>query len=1060
MTWASVPAAAGDSSITMTATTATDASGVEYQFTRYAADGTTLLFTSPWQDSPSFTDTGLSANTTYSYTVIARDKSPNQNATALSTPAASATTDPADEVAPAPDPMTFAVAPAADGSYSISMTATTATDNSGVEYYFDETSGNSGGTDSGWQDSPSYTDNGLSSNTQYTYTVTARDKSTAQNTTDPSTSASATTEDIDNIAPAPNPMTFAVAPGAVSSSAITMTATTANDPSGVEYFFDETSGKAGGTDSGWQDSPVYTDTGLNADTAYSYTVTARDKGPLQNPTAASTAALASTYPTAIISWTAHNITNSVSNVSQNGTLHEARNGGNSSQFVNGTVFESVQNSGNLFDSLFSSDTLQNSGYGSVVTALSYQAFLKQGQRSGRPTFNDPPRIASTQDWATVNFTGLTVGNIYEVQIWASYVGFAEDGVAQSLALVLGDGSTGAPVYGTDTQLFYEVTDYGAGQYGTGTFVAVATTQSFNVQAYDTGNTPATARTQDHTSNGWQIRDLGPSVSDFDSWAGNYPGLGAADDDDDGDGLTNEQERIFGLDPQDGASANAYVVPFNPATGAFSYTRRTRSLTGLAHKVWYSTNLNQWFEDTGAVQTPGSPANDVETVGVQLSPALLTQPKLFIRLSAGETILPPPAPRLNSTWGSGTTITLNFSEAMNETSATNPANYAVTGGTVTGASLSPDGKTVTLALASPLGIGSAYDVTLSNLTGSEGAPLTGSATAQFYNWDNDPTGIKVFILAGQSNMVGYGHSETGGNPAWTSTNGEPKSLTGGPGSLRYLAKNNGLYSEYDYTSLLSNTADTDSAWKTRPDVKVWWEQGVSGNLGGTEGFGDLGPPFRGGNTDWFGPEYGFGQVIGDFYASNDVLIIKTAWGGHSLGGNFRPPTAVADRGGVVGLSYDEMLTNVRFILENLGAKFPDWNDGRGYQIVGFAFHQGYSDRVVPNLSPEYKENLPDFIHDVRAAFGKPDLPFVIASTGMDTTFVESSPYPNYTEVEQAQLWVAGDAAPANVRSSDTRSFMEAAVDSPRNQGFHWHGNARSYFRIGKALGDDMVNLLTP
>ena len=33
----------------------------------------------------------------------------------------------------------------------------------------------------------------------------------------------------------------------------------------------------------------------------------------------------------------------------------------------------------------------------------------------------------------------------------------------------------------------------------------------------------------------------------------------------------------------------------------------------------------------------------------------------------------------------------------------------------------------------------------------------------YQWDNDPEGVKVFILAGQSNMVGHGKSEWGRNP---------------------------------------------------------------------------------------------------------------------------------------------------------------------------------------------------------------------------------------------------------------------------------------------------------
>jgi hypothetical protein len=185
---------------------------------------------------------------------------------------------------PAPNPAAFLVAPAADGDSAISMTAQNGTDASGpVEYLFTETSGNPGGTSSDWQINPGYTDSGLNPATPYTYTVTMRDR--LGNTGTASSAATATTQAADNTPPSPNPMTWAVEPAAISGTEITMTATTATDPSGVEYHFTCTAG--GGNDSDWQDSPTYTDTGLVPSTAYSYTVKARDKSSNRNETAAS-----------------------------------------------------------------------------------------------------------------------------------------------------------------------------------------------------------------------------------------------------------------------------------------------------------------------------------------------------------------------------------------------------------------------------------------------------------------------------------------------------------------------------------------------------------------------------------------------------------------------------------------------------------------------------------------------------------------------------------------------------------------------------------------------------
>ena len=201
-------------------------------------------------------------------------------------------------------------------------------------------------------------------------------------------------------------------------------------------------------------------------------------------------------------------------------------------------------------------------------------------------------------------------------------------------------------------------------------------------------------------------------------------------------------------------------------------------------------------------------------------------------------------------------------------------------------------------------------------------------------------------------------------------------------------------------------------------------------------------------------------MGDFYPSNNVLLVKIAWGGRSLVKDFRPPSAVAARGGRVGDFFSAIIDYTRDVLTNLDTEFPEWS-GQGYQIVGFGWHQGFNDMIDATASAEYKDNLPDLIKDVRTVFGKPNLPFTIATTAMaDPGPVEPSPYTSYRTIEKAQLWVAGVPKPADVLSTDARPFWRTAAVSPADQGYHWNWNAESYFLIGKSLGDNMVDLLTP
>lgn len=186
-------------------------------------------------------------------------------------------TDP-DYEAPTPNPMTWRSAPNAVDEQTITMTATEAADVSGVQYYFANITDPS--HDSGWQNGNVYTDTLLLPGTSYTYTVTARDSSFGRNETAASNAESAVTE-ADTTPPSPETVIWSVAPYSVGNT-ISMTATACDDISGVEYYFVNQTQRS--HDSGWQQSNVYTDTGLLPNTSYTYTVIARDLSVNRNRT--------------------------------------------------------------------------------------------------------------------------------------------------------------------------------------------------------------------------------------------------------------------------------------------------------------------------------------------------------------------------------------------------------------------------------------------------------------------------------------------------------------------------------------------------------------------------------------------------------------------------------------------------------------------------------------------------------------------------------------------------------------------------------------------------------
>ncbi len=82
---------------------------------------------------------------------------------------------------PTPDPLSWQTEPIASSNTSITMTAVTATDADGVEYYFCNLTDRT--HDSGWQSEPTYHDTGLAPGRKYFYRVRARDTSVELNET-------------------------------------------------------------------------------------------------------------------------------------------------------------------------------------------------------------------------------------------------------------------------------------------------------------------------------------------------------------------------------------------------------------------------------------------------------------------------------------------------------------------------------------------------------------------------------------------------------------------------------------------------------------------------------------------------------------------------------------------------------------------------------------------------------------------------------------------------------------------------------------------------------------
>src|SRR5882762_2701784 len=227
----------------------------------------------------SFADTGLSAATTYSYTVAARDAagniSPNSASVSVTTASAADTTPPS-----TPTGLTAAAA----GSTGVNLSWSASTDNVGVTGYIVRRNGVQIATPA----TTIYADTGLSVGT-YSYTVAARDA--AGNISTNSMSVSITIADT---TPPSTPTGLTAA--AAGSTGINLSWSASTDNVGVTGYTVRRNGVQVATPA----TTSFTDTGLSAATTYSYTVAARDAAGNISPNSASvsvtTASAADTTP--------------------------------------------------------------------------------------------------------------------------------------------------------------------------------------------------------------------------------------------------------------------------------------------------------------------------------------------------------------------------------------------------------------------------------------------------------------------------------------------------------------------------------------------------------------------------------------------------------------------------------------------------------------------------------------------------------------------------------------------------------------------------------------------
>ncbi len=323
-------------------------------------------------------------------------------------------------------------------------------------------------------------------------------------------------------------------------------------------------------------------------------------------------------------------------------------------------------------------------------------------------------------------------------------------------------------------------------------------------------------------------------------------------------------------------------------------------------------------------------------------------------------------------------------------------------------------------------------------------------------------LKVFILAGQSNMEGKGSIVT----------------------MQHQLK---VPEKRDRFERYMN----GDAFAERDDVWIDYLGGRgrrSGKLTAGYGISEVG------SRKIFGPELGFGFTIGDHF-DEPVLIIKTAWGGKSLDRDFRPPSrGIPDSAKEVvankqkrnpeltleeyekgyGHFYRLMMEEINTVTNDLSTYVPGYED-QGFELSGFVWFQGWNDQYAPTSVADYRDNMISFIQDVRTELNAPELPFVIGAMGhgganqsgkikeiadAQAAVAEHEPFEGrVVTIRTADYWdmEAEEAFKVHWQDKNNRDvekWREFGDDRP----YHYYGSPCFFSIVGDAFAKAMIELL--